>query len=133
MTSLIRTGRGLMTVQTEITGDPAALVTIVDFRGRVLKTWRRQLDVAADHITAPDLAREWHDEVEAQVRANLNRAAKRSSSASEDVVVAHLFAAAMQAYANRDFATAKAVCRACTLLLPEDSRLSSCLQQLRVR
>lgn len=137
LTSLIRTGRGLMTVQTEIVGEPAQLVTIVDFRGRVLKSWKGPLLVAPNDPAAPSLARKWHAEIEARVRESLSRAAHKRPSGdrrrAEEEAVAHLFIAAMQAYADRDYPTARSVLEACALLLPEDPRIRTALQRLTSR
>jgi hypothetical protein len=132
LTSLIRTGRGLMTVQTEISGDPAQLVTIVDFRGRVLKTWTSPFRVELDSAEAPVSIRRWHGEIEVRVRESLSRASQRKSrKQGQSEAVAHLFLAAMQAYRERDFATAYGVLRGCELLLPEDARIRGALRRLR--
>lgn len=130
LTSLIRTGRGLMTVQTEIVGDPATLVTIVDFRGRVLKTWRSAFVVAPADLAAPEKIRRWHAEIESGVRNNLTRAAERERIAPNHEPVSHLFVAAARAYAERDLDTAAALLHACELLLPSDPRVRAALRQL---
>lgn len=133
LTSLVRTGRGLMTVQTEIVGHPAELVTIVDFRGRVLKTWRAPLTVGPLDPAAPEHARRWHADIEARVRESLARAAGRNAKPSTDADVAsHLFLAAAEAYAERDLETAKEVLIACELLLPDDERVRAALDRLRL-
>lgn len=133
LTSLIRTGRGLMTVQTELVGEPASLVTIVDFRGRVLKSWTSSFSIETSSPEAPAAIRRWHNDIEARVRDNLARAATRrpESASASNVVVSHLFIAAMQAYSDRDLDTALAVLRACELLLPDDPRIRAGLQRLR--
>ena len=128
LTSLIRTGRGLMTLQTEIVGQPAELVTIVDFRGRVLKTWRQTLAPGLEECEAQPLARRWHADIEARVRANLQRAAQRQSG---DETLAHLFLAAAGSYAGRDLHTARAVLEACELLAPDERRIRDALAHLR--
>ena len=132
LTSLIRTGRGLMTVQTEIVGDPAQLVTIVDFRGRVLKRWHSDVFIASGDPRAADRIREWHNAIETRVRESLSKAARRRpASRQADEVVSHLYVAAMKAYAERDLDTARDVLRACALLLPDDQRIACALQRLR--
>lgn len=132
LTSLIRTGRGLMTVQTEIVGEPAQLVTIVDFRGRVLKRWQSDFCVASSDPEAPDLIRKWHAGIEARVRENLAKATRRRpQTRGAEEVVSHLYVAAMRAYAERDLDTARDVLRACALLLPDDKRISAGLERLR--
>ena len=134
LTSLIRTGRGLMTVQTEIVGDPAELVTIVDFRGRVLKRWRSDIFIVAGDPRAADRIREWHNSIESRVRASLTQATRRRPTARKaDEVVSHLYIAAMKAYADRDLDTARDVLRACALLLPDDERIAAALRRLRPR
>jgi hypothetical protein len=132
LTSLIRTGRGLMTVQTELVGEPAALVTIVDFRGRVLKSWKSSFSIASTDLAAPAAIRRWHNDIEARVRDNLARAAnKRPSVETGNEVVSHLFVAAVEAYRRRDLETARAVMRACELLLPDDPRIRAGALRLR--
>jgi hypothetical protein len=132
LTSLIRTGRGLMTVQTELLGEPAALVTIVDFRGRVLKSWTSPFCVASSSPDAPATIRRWHNDIEARVRDNLARASnRRPQSEANAQVVSHLFIAAVQAYSARDLSTARAVLRVCELLLPDDPRIRAWLSRLR--
>ena len=134
LTSLIRTGRGLMTVQTELLGEPASLVTIVDFRGRVLKRWTSSFSVSSGSPEAPAAIRRWHNDIEARVRDNLARAAnRRPESSANNEVVSRLFIAAVQAYGARDLDTARAVLSACELLLPEDPRIRACVQRLRVK
>lgn len=130
LTSLIRTGRGLMTVQTEIVGDPGTLVTIVDFRGRVLKTWRSSFVVATADLAASETIRRWHAEIERGVRNNLSRVSERQQIAPNHEPVSHLFVAAARAYAQRDLDTAAALLRACELLLPDDPRIRAALRQL---
>lgn len=132
LTSLIRTGRGLMTVQTEIHGESSRLVTIVDFRGRVLKTWTSPFEIDAGDPEVGGAIRQWHADIEARVRDSLARAARRqpqTRDASE--TVSHLFLAAMQAYGARDLETAIALLHACELLLPEDRRIRAGLRRLR--
>lgn len=146
LTSLVRTGRGLMTVQTEIVGQPATLVTIVDFRGRVLKTWRSPFAVDEHDAALGDIARKWHADIEASVRETLERAATRARrdgeqpaarGASRDGVrdgllaVSHLYLAAARAYAERDFETALALLGACELLLPDDPRIRAAIRRMR--
>ncbi|MCA9696475.1 MAG: hypothetical protein KC431_03035 [Myxococcales bacterium] len=121
-----------MTVQTEIIGDPAQFVSIVDFRGRVLKTWKSPLCVDTSDPRLPGLARRWHQDIEARVRDSLNRASQRKQD-QEGEAVAHLFTAAAQAYADRDLNTARAVFSACALLLPDDTRIRAALDRLGKR
>jgi hypothetical protein len=132
LTSLIRTGRGLMTVQTEIVGDPGTLVTIVDFRGRVLKTWRSPFAVAPADLATPEKIRRWHADIESGVRNNLARASERQQIIPNLEPVSHLFVAAARAYAERDLDTAAALLRACDLLLPNDPRIRAALRQLPI-
>lgn len=130
LTSLLRTGRGLMTVQTEIVGTPAQFVTFVDYRGRVLKTWKSPLASTVDDSQLSTLARLWHQDVEARVRESLARAGQRSPNHGIGEVLAHLFVAAMQAYAKRDLVTARDVLRAYDLLRPDDARVRAALKRL---
>lgn len=131
LTSLVRTGRGMMTVQTEIVGEPALLVTIVDFRGRVLKSWSSEFSVDEGAPDAPEVIRKWHSDIETQVRTKLSRAAtRRPQQNSTGEFGSHLFFAAMRAYGERDFSTARAVLQACELLLPDDERVRAALSRL---
>jgi hypothetical protein len=130
LTSLIRTGRGLMTVQTEIAGDPGTLVTIIDFRGRVLKTWHSPFVIIPADPAAPEKIRRWHAEIESSVRNNLTRVSERQRITPNHEPVSHLFVAAARAYAERDLDTAGALLRACELLLPDDPRIREALRHL---
>lgn len=134
LTSLVRTGRGLMTVQTELVGEPAQLVTIVDFRGRVLKTWKSPFALAPDDHDAPEQIRRWHQEIEVRVREKLAALARRRPQGeATGVVVGHLFIAAMQAYCSRDLRTAYALLRSCDLLMPDEPRIRAALERVRRR
>ncbi len=127
-----------MTVQTEILGDPAELVTIVDFRGKVLKSWRTPLRVAPDAPQAQSVARTWHDDIEVKVRDSLSRASQtRSKSRAKSrrqsgEAVARLFAAGIQAYSNSDFVTAKSVLLVCDELIGGDRRIAAALKRIDV-
>jgi len=70
-TSCVRLPSGTLTVQTELCTRTAEIVTMIDFRGRILKTWRRPLD-AADIPQASELAARAHREVEHEVRKSLH-------------------------------------------------------------
>ena len=111
-----------MTLQTELVGAPAQLVTLIDFRGRVLQRW-----TSPDPVADPDQIRRWHGDIEAQVRAKLSRVAARPTKTdtrwAEKRFGAHLFMEAMRAYAHRDLATALALIEACAGLLPDDPRV----------
>lgn len=111
-----------MTLQTELVGEPAQLVTLIDFRGRVLQRW-----TSPDSVENPDQIRRWHGDIEAQVRTKLSRVAARTTEAesrwAEKRFGAHLFVEAMRAYAHRDLATALALIEACAGLLPDDQRV----------
>lgn len=121
-----------MTVQTELLGEPASLVTIVDFRGRVLKSWKSSFAIGSTDPGAPAAIRRWHNDIEARVCDNLARAAnKRPLTETGNEVVSHLFVAAVQAYRVRDLETARAVMAACELLLPDDPRIHAALLRLR--
>ena len=131
LTSLIRTGRGLMTVQTELVGKPAELVTIVDFRGRVLKRWSSDFRVDESSVEAPASIRAWHNQIETGIRNSLAAASrKRPEPESTGEVVARLFMAAMGAYGQRDFQTAAAVLEACDQILPDQPRVCAARAQL---
>jgi hypothetical protein len=121
LTSLIQTARGVMTVQTEIVGEPAQLVTIVDFRGRVLKIWRSALGVDPAGL---DSARRWHQKIDGEVRESLTRVARRPADRSA-IVGASLFVEAMRAYAVRDYAGAETILSGCERLLPHDRRIDA--------
>jgi hypothetical protein len=129
LTSLIRTSRGLMTVQTELSGDPLELVTIVDFRGRVLKRWTRPFALDVDDAGAE--LRRWHATIEGQVRDSLSHAARaRARPPQLDKATSRLFLAGITAYAKHDFDAARIALRACARLLPEDLRVRAALARL---
>lgn len=130
LTSLIHTGRGIMTVQTEVIGEPAQLVTIVDFRGRVLKTWRSSFLVSAADV---DSARRWHQQIEVEVRGTLSRAARKLPEQRDNNVAACLFVEAMRAYGVRDFERAQTLLDACDRLVPGDVRIGSARERVRAR
>lgn len=81
-TSLIRTGAGMLTLQTELVGEPAQLVTIVVFRGRVLERWQSESRVSPNHVDSPKLVHRWHTRLEARVREGLARVARDRMSPS---------------------------------------------------
>jgi hypothetical protein len=119
-----------MTVQTEISDEPSNLVTIVDFRGRVLKTWRSRFCVTPGDPTAPEIIRRWHGEIETNIRSTLARVADRQKSAPNHEPVSHLFVAMARAYAERDLDTAVALLHACDLLLPDDPRIRAAVRRV---
>jgi len=132
LTSLVRTGRGLMTVQTELVGDPAELLTIVDFRGRVLKTWRSPFTLDEHAASTPERIRSWHRNIERRLRDKLAAVSRRRSQTDvEGDVVAHLFVAAIRAYGARDLDTACALLEACDQLRPDDRRVRAALARAR--
>lgn len=136
MTSLIRTSRGLMTVQTELVGEPAELLTIVDFRGRVLKRWTSDFRVDQHSLDAPARIREWHNQIETKIRNSLAAATRKRAQAGPSQtgqVVGELFVRAMEAYAQRDFETAAAVLEACDQLLPNEPRVRAARAQLALK
>ena len=128
LTSLVHAGRGAMTIQTEARGEPAYLFSIVDFRGRVLKTYRSPFPICRDSRLSAR-ARSWHAEVEAKVRATLERAKRRDLERDPVVseVVANLYLAALRSYSELDFETAFELLRACEQLEPKDPRVRSAL------
>lgn len=137
-TSMIRTARGVMTLQTEVAGDPLEVVTIVDFRGRVLKSFRTEVPPALRGREAElmDFANDFHAGIEAQVHQSLEAARQRHRSDAEPElggVVAELFVEAVQAYARQELDTARAVLRACDALQPGDPRIRAALARLEGR
>lgn len=131
LTSLVRTSRGLMTIQTELVGDPPCLTTIVDFRGRVLKRWTEPFTPGLDDASSSARIRKWHGQIEARVRDSLARAAQRRSQPPRlDEATSRLFLAGMRAYAKRDFAGAHVALRACARLLPNDPRVQAALRRV---
>jgi len=128
LTSLIKTGRGIMTVQTEMVGEPARLVTIVDYRGRVLKSWQSSFLVAEGDY---EQARKWHARVEGEVRDNLAKVKQRPPQRDPAAVGACLFVEAMQAYAALDYDRAVAILQVCDGIVPGDRRVIAALARLR--
>jgi hypothetical protein len=123
-----------MTLQTEIAGDPLEVVTIVDFRGRVLKSFRSEVPPALRGREAElmDFANDFHASIEAQVHESLEAARQRNRSDEPELggVVAELFIEAVQAYARQELDTARAVLRACDVLQPGDPRIRAALARL---
>ena len=132
LTSLIRTGRGLMTLQTELVGQPTRLETIVDFRGRVLKTWHSPFHIDPQSPDGPGQIRAWHAKIEERLRAQLSAVAKRRSPGGEPgPVVAELFIAAMRSYAERERSTALALLEICEYLQPGEARVRAAIERAR--
>lgn len=133
-TSLLHTARGPITLQTEITGDPAYIVTILDFRGRVLKSFKRALPSETEPHLRHELAKRWHATIEQEVRDSLRRRvplARLGGGEQALEVVARLFLEAMAAYARRDLDSAEAVLLACDHLMPGDARVGAALVNVR--
>lgn len=149
-TSILHTARGPLTLQTEITGEPPALVTILDFCGRVLKSFKRTLPSGSEPQHYNEQAKRWHATVEHEVRESLRRrvpigalAIPGPSAASSSgttlhphapqarEVVARLFTEAMAAYARRDLDSAAAVLEACEALLPGDAEIRGAIMALQ--
>jgi hypothetical protein len=137
-TSILHTARGPLTLQTEITGEPPALVTILDFCGRVLKSFKRTLPSGSEPQHYNELAKRWHATVEHEVRESLRRRVPigalaipgptaHAQSAQSREVVARLFTDAMAAYARRDLDSAAAMLEACEELLPGDAQVRAAL------
>lgn len=140
-TSILHTARGPLTLQTEITGEPPALVTILDFCGRVLKSFKRPLPSGTDPQHYNELAKRWHATVEHEVRESLRRrvpigalaipgpsgASLHPQASQAREVVARLFTEAMAAYARRDLDSAAAMLEACEELLPGDAQIRGAL------
>ena len=132
-TSLIRTGRGLMTLQTELVGEPAQLRTIIDFRGRVLKRWESACEPVDASEPLCEVMRRWHEGIEVRVRENLAKVAERRPAPSDPAaghVVARLFLAAINAYRERDFDTARSILLCCRSLAPEARRVHAALERI---
>lgn len=128
LTSLIRTGRGLMTLQTELVGEPTKLETIVDFRGRVLKTWHSPFHVDPQSPDGPGQIRAWHAQIEQRLRQQLATVAQRRAPREAlGPVLAEFYVAAMRAYAERDRSTARALFEICEHLQPGDPRVRAAL------
>ena len=131
LTSLVRTSRGLMTIQTELVGNPGEFVTIVDFRGRVLKRWTHPLTAGLDEVGQGIAAREWHAQRVARVSESLAKAARSRRRSPFGSGLSRLYLAGMSAYAKRDFEAAEVAWRACARLLPEDRRIQSALARVQ--
>lgn len=127
-TSLMQTARGPLTLQTEIAGYPPEVVTILDFRGRVLKSFRRPLPGGLDPSERVELANRWHAEAEIEVRSTLARRSKPADPSNP--VVARLFVAALVAYHQMDRISARAALLACDALLPGDPRIGAALTRV---
>lgn len=127
-TSLMQTARGPLTLQTEIAGFPPEVVTILDFHGRVLKSFRRPLPVGLDPRGRAELANRWHAEAELEVRSTLARRTKPATGGHS--VVARLFLAALVAYHQMDRTSARAALLACDALLPGDPRIGAALARV---
>jgi hypothetical protein len=106
------------------------LVTFVDFRGKVLKTWRSPFTLSATKPESEQV-RQWHQEIELEVRRMLSQAKRRENSRG-NLVGACLFVEALKAYAARNYASAKLLLNACSNLL-DDPKITQALQRVENR
>ncbi|NVB40496.1 hypothetical protein G6O69_21830 [Pseudenhygromyxa sp. WMMC2535] len=132
-TSMIRTARGIMTLQTEIAGAPLQVVTIIDYRGRVLQRFTN--DVPAHLTTEAELtafANELHATIDTQVQAKLTASARPNPGRERErrLAVAELYRRALDAYAKGDSLTARALLRACDRIRPGEPRVRAALEDL---
>lgn len=134
-TSMIRMARGVMTLQTEISGTgPVEVVTIIDYCGRVLQRYSEPLPPElVDEAEITRFANACHAVVESSVYESLAAAASRPRKRESDDrgrLVSWLFVRAMRAYAHQDFASARALLRSCARLMPDDPRVAAALAAL---
>jgi hypothetical protein len=128
VTSLIRPG---LTLQTEVLEDPLRLVTIVDLKGRALKSWVVPLASGTADSTE---VRQRHSEVEAEVRRILlDKASQSGTSTREQEVGAVLFLESLRAYAAFDWDRAFRLSEASFCLLPKDSRVAQAKKEIEAK
>ena len=133
-TSCVQLPGGTMTFQTELRGEPPELVTVIDFRGKVVRRVTRRLseDDWSDVERAVRLA---HSEVERSVCSSLEslRAAKRGTEPASAVepTAAALFVMALEVLHRGDRGSAAALLHTVSALLPHDPRVDDLLHYLR--
>lgn len=136
-TSLIELPKGLVTLQTEVHSGPLRAVTIVDFRGRVI----RRIEVLWEKSHPKDVhlfARACHDVIEGDVRASLQalqsapKPGAAESAVADEPTAAVLFVMAAEALAISDRESAETILVAVRSLLPDDTRVARLLSSIRV-
>ncbi|GEM_PF-4569617 len=147
-TSKIQVGRSTLTFQTEVYGEPAEVVTLVDLAGRVVQTKKTAIPesvLAGGEEALVRFAGVTHERIETEARAALRRRAERGRSKPEaqtelpgegpvqgsdgvvDETAAWLFMAAVDAYAHGDLHTSEDLFVVVSELLPDDRRVAQCL------
>ena len=133
-TSMIRTARGIMTLQTEISGSDPEVVTIIDYCGRVLQRTSEPLPPElVDEAEITRFANACHAAVESSVYESLAAAAARPRRRAADErrrLASWMFVRAMRAYAQQDLVSALALLHSSERLLPDDPRIVAALAVL---
>jgi len=137
-TSSIQLPGGTMTLQTELRGDPLEVVTIVDFRGKVMRRKSRVL-TDEEHDDLELVVRHVHADIERGIRVSLEsvRKARDTSAASsgqaavEPSTSALLFVMSADALGRGDLPTAASLLEAVAQLLPDDTRVRSLLRYVK--
>ncbi|MFV8751520.1 hypothetical protein ACNOYE_13325 [Nannocystaceae bacterium ST9] len=104
------------------------VVTILDFRGRVLKSFQRAVPADLPSAAHGELANRWHAETEAEIRSMLT--SRSGPSEGVKAVVARFFVEALIAYQQMDRDSTHALLRACDALLPGDPWIGNALATL---
>lgn len=131
-TSCLHLPGGTMTLQTELKGEPPHLVTIIDFRGKVVRRLSRQLS-DEDHDNLALAVRRTHQEAERGIRASLrslHEARKGAPPSAAPSTASLLFVMASEALHRHDRDSATALLRAVAQLLPNDRRVEALLDQV---
>jgi len=127
-----------MTLQTELRGDPLEVVTIVDFRGKVMRRKSRVL-TDEEHDDLELVVRHVHADIERGIRVSLEsvRKARDTAAASsgpaalEPSTSALLFVMSADALRRGDLPTAASLLEAVAQLLPDDTRVRSLLRYVK--
>lgn len=126
VTSSLHLPVGVLTLQTEIVGDPPEFVTVVDIGGRVMRTLRTPCRVErADEIQRT--VSRVHAEL---MRRFVSNARARVKPSADNDTAAQLFVLAVEAHAAGDDVGAAALMQCVADLLPDDARVRSNLAAL---
>jgi len=125
-------GSGMLTVQTELCLRTSELVTVADFRGRILKTWRRPVRLD-DGTRSADLVASAHRTAEAEIRRNLNELQRGRREPRNCLTATKLFVRAVLAHQQGDDDLARRLLETVMILLPDDLRVRAVAEELNRR
>ena len=140
LTTSLRLASGVLTLQTEIHGEPPQVTTTVDFKGRTVRVFRAPLDPASTTDLAA-AARAFHRTSELRLREALEHSRDRPRDPAApspsspmnapgprhpgEPEVAALFVEAVRALVNGRREQAARLVAVVRLLLPDDARVDA--------